>query len=37
SEVHVEPQSNPSPRPSPTTHIPDSIPEDSGGNHYNNP
>ncbi|GJX30165.1 hypothetical protein Tco_0238244 [Tanacetum coccineum] len=23
----------PSPRPSPTTHIPDSIPEDSGGNH----
>ncbi|GJV99665.1 putative ribonuclease H-like domain-containing protein [Tanacetum coccineum] len=33
SEVHVEPQSDPSPRPSPTTHIPDSIPEDSGGNH----
>ncbi|GJV54502.1 hypothetical protein Tco_1450243 [Tanacetum coccineum] len=32
SEVHVEPQSDPSPRPSPTTHIPDSIPEDSGGN-----
>ncbi|GJY85722.1 putative ribonuclease H-like domain-containing protein [Tanacetum coccineum] len=29
SEVHVEPQSDPSPRPSPTTHIPDSIPEDS--------
>ncbi|GJT41271.1 putative ribonuclease H-like domain-containing protein [Tanacetum coccineum] len=25
--------SDPSPRPSPTTHIPDSIPEDSGGNH----
>ncbi|GJT68257.1 hypothetical protein Tco_1019737 [Tanacetum coccineum] len=33
SEVHVEPQSDPSHRPSPTTHIPDSIPEDSGGNH----
>ncbi|GKA67430.1 putative ribonuclease H-like domain-containing protein [Tanacetum coccineum] len=33
SEVHVEPQSNPSPRPSSTTHIPDSILEDSGGNH----
>ncbi|GJW79804.1 hypothetical protein Tco_0143779 [Tanacetum coccineum] len=32
-KVHVEPQSDPSPRPSPTTHIPDSIPEDSGGNH----
>ncbi|GJX86610.1 hypothetical protein Tco_0337384 [Tanacetum coccineum] len=32
SKVHVEPQSDPSPRPSPTTHIPDSIPEDSGGN-----
>ncbi|GKC65698.1 hypothetical protein Tco_1098296 [Tanacetum coccineum] len=32
SEVHVEPQSDPSPRPSPTTHIPDSIPEDTGGN-----
>ncbi|GJW87701.1 hypothetical protein Tco_0163041 [Tanacetum coccineum] len=32
SEVHVEPQSDPSPRPLPTTHIPDSIPEDSGGN-----
>ncbi|GKC49806.1 hypothetical protein Tco_1072551 [Tanacetum coccineum] len=32
-EVHVEPQSDPLPRPSPTTHIPDSIPEDSGGNH----
>ncbi|GJZ08834.1 hypothetical protein Tco_0543117 [Tanacetum coccineum] len=33
SEVHIEPQSDPSPRPSPTTHISDSIPEDSGGNH----
>ncbi|GJR20340.1 hypothetical protein Tco_0968867 [Tanacetum coccineum] len=33
SEVHVEPQSDPSPRPSPTSHIPDSIPESSGGNH----
>ncbi|GKB69639.1 hypothetical protein Tco_0931051, partial [Tanacetum coccineum] len=33
SEVHVELQSDPSPRPSPTTHIPDSIPESSGGNH----
>ncbi|GJR52993.1 hypothetical protein Tco_1403514 [Tanacetum coccineum] len=33
SEVHVEPQSDPSPRPSPTTHIPDSIPESAGGNH----
>ncbi|GKF81322.1 hypothetical protein Tco_0239924, partial [Tanacetum coccineum] len=33
SEVHVEPQSDPSPRPSPTTHIPDYIPESSGGNH----
>ncbi|GJY67501.1 putative ribonuclease H-like domain-containing protein [Tanacetum coccineum] len=33
SKVHVEPQSDPSPRPSPTTHISDSIPEDSGGNH----
>ncbi|GJU40376.1 hypothetical protein Tco_1193333 [Tanacetum coccineum] len=33
SEVHVEPQSDPSPRPSPTTHILDSIPESSGGNH----
>ncbi|GJT32483.1 hypothetical protein Tco_0922902 [Tanacetum coccineum] len=32
-EVHVEPQSDPSPRPSPTTYIPDSIPEDSGKNH----
>ncbi|GJT01490.1 hypothetical protein Tco_0822659 [Tanacetum coccineum] len=26
-------QTNPSPRPSPTTYIPDSIPEGSGGNH----
>ncbi|GJV23063.1 ribonuclease H-like domain-containing protein [Tanacetum coccineum] len=33
SEVHVEPQSDLLPRPSPTTHIPDSIPKDSGGNH----
>ncbi|GKC03953.1 hypothetical protein Tco_0995563 [Tanacetum coccineum] len=33
SEVHVEPQSDPSPRPSPTTHIPDFIPESSGGKH----
>ncbi|GKD70659.1 hypothetical protein Tco_1324749, partial [Tanacetum coccineum] len=33
SEVHVEPQSDPSPRPSPTTHIPNSIPESSGRNH----
>ncbi|GKA91365.1 hypothetical protein Tco_0813235 [Tanacetum coccineum] len=33
SEVHVEPQSDPSHRPSPTTHIPDSIPESSSGNH----
>ncbi|GJV27847.1 hypothetical protein Tco_1384295 [Tanacetum coccineum] len=33
SEVHVEPQSDLSPRPSPTTHIPDFIPEDSSGNH----
>ncbi|GJT19618.1 hypothetical protein Tco_0878324 [Tanacetum coccineum] len=32
SEVYVEPQSDPSPRPSPTTHIPDSILEGSGGN-----
>ncbi|GJT83643.1 hypothetical protein Tco_1057985 [Tanacetum coccineum] len=32
-EVHVEPQSDPSPRSLPTTHIPDSIPESSGGNH----
>ncbi|GJS16508.1 hypothetical protein Tco_0410980 [Tanacetum coccineum] len=33
SEANVEPQSNQSPRPSPTPHIPDSIPEVSGGNH----
>ncbi|GJT75045.1 putative ribonuclease H-like domain-containing protein, partial [Tanacetum coccineum] len=33
SKENVEPQFDPSPRPSPTTHIPDSIPEDSGGNH----
>ncbi|GJZ21953.1 hypothetical protein Tco_0558992 [Tanacetum coccineum] len=33
SEVHVEPQSDPSPRPLPTSHIPDSILESSGGNH----
>ncbi|GJZ07455.1 hypothetical protein Tco_0541248 [Tanacetum coccineum] len=33
SEVHVEPQFDPSPRPSPTTHIPNSILESSGGNH----
>ncbi|GJR23024.1 hypothetical protein Tco_0971551 [Tanacetum coccineum] len=33
SKVHVEPQSDPSPRPSPNTHIPDSIPESSSGNH----
>ncbi|GKG38797.1 hypothetical protein Tco_0460509, partial [Tanacetum coccineum] len=33
SKVHVEPQSDPSPRPSPTTYNPDSIPESSGGNH----
>ncbi|GKD77824.1 hypothetical protein Tco_1340445, partial [Tanacetum coccineum] len=32
SKVHVEPQSDPSPRPSPTTHMHDSIPEDTGGN-----
>ncbi|GKA23820.1 hypothetical protein Tco_0709853, partial [Tanacetum coccineum] len=32
-KVHVEPPSDPSPRPSPTTHIPDSIPKDSGRNH----
>ncbi|GKA92604.1 hypothetical protein Tco_0814529 [Tanacetum coccineum] len=31
--IHVEPQFDPSPRPSPTTHISDSIPESSGGNH----
>ncbi|GJV40207.1 hypothetical protein Tco_1418647 [Tanacetum coccineum] len=33
SEANVEPQFGPSPRPSPSTHIPDSIPESSGGNH----
>ncbi|GKA87561.1 hypothetical protein Tco_0809325, partial [Tanacetum coccineum] len=33
SEANVEPQSNPSLGPSPSTHIPDSIPESSGGNH----
>ncbi|GJU52726.1 hypothetical protein Tco_1226440 [Tanacetum coccineum] len=33
SEVQVEPQSDSSPRSSPTTHIPDSILEISGGNH----
>ncbi|GJU95653.1 hypothetical protein Tco_1320409 [Tanacetum coccineum] len=33
SEVHVEPQSDPSPRPSPTSHIPNSIPESSGSNY----
>ncbi|GKD65915.1 hypothetical protein Tco_1308023, partial [Tanacetum coccineum] len=33
SEANITPQSDPSPRPSPTTHIPDSIPEVSGGNH----
>ncbi|GKB34259.1 hypothetical protein Tco_0879201 [Tanacetum coccineum] len=32
-EANVEPQSDPSPIPSPSTHIPDSIPESSGGNH----
>ncbi|GJX11889.1 hypothetical protein Tco_0201748, partial [Tanacetum coccineum] len=32
SEVHVEPHSDPSPRPSPTIHILGSISEDSGGN-----
>ncbi|GJR21621.1 ribonuclease H-like domain-containing protein [Tanacetum coccineum] len=32
SEVPLEQQTNPSPRPSPTTTIPDSIPETSGGN-----
>ncbi|GJY18265.1 hypothetical protein Tco_0389756 [Tanacetum coccineum] len=31
--TYLEPQYDPSPRPSPSTHIPDSIPEDSGGNH----
>ncbi|GJX79354.1 hypothetical protein Tco_0327503 [Tanacetum coccineum] len=33
SKVHVEHQFDPSPRLSPITHIPDSIPEDSGRNH----
>ncbi|GKD85656.1 hypothetical protein Tco_1356810, partial [Tanacetum coccineum] len=33
SEANVEPQSDPSPRPSPTLNIPDSILEVSGGNH----
>ncbi|GKC83199.1 hypothetical protein Tco_1138916, partial [Tanacetum coccineum] len=33
SEDQHETQTGPSPRPSPTTHIPDSIPEGSGGNH----
>ncbi|GKG18787.1 hypothetical protein Tco_0373085, partial [Tanacetum coccineum] len=28
-----ETQTDPFPRPSPTIHIPDSIPKDSGGNH----
>ncbi|GJY67050.1 hypothetical protein Tco_0469288 [Tanacetum coccineum] len=32
SEVPIEPQTAPSPRPSPFTIIPDSIPESSGGN-----
>ncbi|GKC91844.1 hypothetical protein Tco_1152493 [Tanacetum coccineum] len=31
-EANIEPRSDPSPRPSPTTYIPDSIPEVSGGN-----
>ncbi|GJZ03905.1 hypothetical protein Tco_0537180 [Tanacetum coccineum] len=33
SEANVEPQTDLSPRPSPSTHIPDSIPESSGRNH----
>ncbi|GKF00927.1 hypothetical protein Tco_0027850, partial [Tanacetum coccineum] len=33
SEANVEPQTNLSPRTLPSTHIPDSIPESSGGNH----
>ncbi|GKE66175.1 hypothetical protein Tco_1520336, partial [Tanacetum coccineum] len=33
SKYQHETQTDPSPRPSPTTHIPDSIPEGSGGNH----
>ncbi|GJT66111.1 hypothetical protein Tco_1017591 [Tanacetum coccineum] len=32
SEANDKPQSDPSPRSLPTTHIPDSIPKDSGGN-----
>ncbi|GKC44558.1 hypothetical protein Tco_1062280, partial [Tanacetum coccineum] len=32
SKANVEPQSDPSPRPSPTTHMPDSTPEDIVGN-----
>ncbi|GJV53498.1 hypothetical protein Tco_1449239 [Tanacetum coccineum] len=32
SKATVEPQSDPSPRPSPSTYIPDSIPESSDGN-----
>ncbi|GJU66729.1 hypothetical protein Tco_1252988 [Tanacetum coccineum] len=31
--TNIATASDPSPRPSPTTHIPDSIPENSGGNH----
>ncbi|GKE81202.1 hypothetical protein Tco_1551202, partial [Tanacetum coccineum] len=33
SEANVDPQSELSPRPSISTHIPDSIPESFGGNH----
>ncbi|GKE84473.1 hypothetical protein Tco_1558215 [Tanacetum coccineum] len=33
SEDQHETLTDPSPRPSPTTHIPDSVPEGSGGNH----
>ncbi|GJW12267.1 hypothetical protein Tco_1578094 [Tanacetum coccineum] len=33
SEATIEPQTDPSPRPSAFTHIPDSIPESSGRNH----
>ncbi|GJS85012.1 hypothetical protein Tco_0751553 [Tanacetum coccineum] len=33
SEANVEPQTDPSPIHLPSTHIPDSIPETSGGNH----
>ncbi|GJW20450.1 hypothetical protein Tco_0031072 [Tanacetum coccineum] len=33
SEANIKPQSDPSPRPSFTPHIPDSIPEVFGGNH----